>query len=68
MRCAGKGRRGRHVAAAPEQVRVGVCVGTGVFALPPLPRLRCAGWGFSRTGASEGLGALGEVSGCLYQP
>lgn len=68
MRRAGKGRRGRHVAAAPEQVGVGVCVGTGVFPLPTLPRLRCAGWGALKTGGSEGLEALGGISGCLYQP
>lgn len=58
MRRAGKGRWGRHVAAAPEQVGVGVCVGTVVFPLPTLPGLRWAGWGLSRIGGSEGLRAL----------
>lgn len=58
MRRAGKGLRGRHVAAAPEQVGVGVCVGIGVFPLPAVPGLRCAGWGLSIIGSSEGLGAL----------
>lgn len=59
MRRAGKGRWGRHVAAAPEQVGVGVSVGTGVLPFLTVPGLRCAGWGLSRIGGSEGLGALG---------